>query len=55
MYRLWIQPLILDKREYYLKNPKKILKILKKGGKIARKNSIAKMKEVRQKIGYGLY
>ncbi len=44
-----------EKREYYLKNPKKILKILKKGGEIARKNAIAKMKDVRQKIGYGLY
>ncbi|MFA7193983.1 MAG: tryptophan--tRNA ligase [Candidatus Paceibacterota bacterium] len=44
-----------EKREFYLKNPKKILKILKKGGKIARKNALAKMKEVRQKIGYGLY
>lgn len=44
-----------EKREYYLKNPKKILKILKKGGKIARKNAVAKMKDVRQKIGYGLY
>ncbi len=44
-----------EKREYYLKNPNKILKILKKGGKIARKNAQSKMKEVRQKIGYGLY
>jgi len=44
-----------EKREYYLRNPKKILKILKKGGKVARKNTIAKMKDVRQKIGYGLY
>lgn len=44
-----------EKREYYLRNPKKILKILKKGGKIARKNAVAKMKDVRQKIGYGLY
>ncbi|MBP9763405.1 MAG: tryptophan--tRNA ligase [Candidatus Pacebacteria bacterium] len=44
-----------EKRELYLKNPKKILKILKKGGKIAKKNAEKKMKEVRQKIGYGLY
>ena len=44
-----------EKREYYLRNPKKILKILKKGGKIARKKVLAKMKDVRSKIGYGLY
>lgn len=44
-----------EKRDLYLKNPNKILKILKKGGKIAHKKSLVKMKEVRQKIGYGLY
>lgn len=44
-----------EKRDDLLKNPKKVMKILKKGGKIAKKNAERKMKEVRQKIGYGLY
>lgn len=44
-----------EKREELLKNPRKVLKILKKGGKIAKKNAERKMKEVREKIGYGLY
>lgn len=52
--KVFIKP-FREKRDLYLKDPKKILKILKKGGKIARKKSEAKMKEVRQKIGYGLY
>ncbi len=44
-----------EKREYYLSNPKKILKILKKGGKIARKQALRQMTDARKKIGYGLY
>lgn len=44
-----------EKRDELLKNPKKVMKILKKGGKVAKKNAEKKMKEIRQKIGYGLY
>ncbi len=44
-----------EKRDQLLKNPKKILKILKKGGKIAKRKAEKKMQEVRKKIGYGLY
>lgn len=39
------------KREYYAANPKKVIKILKKGGKIARKKAQAKMKVVREAVG----
>ncbi len=44
-----------EKRDQLLKNPKKVMKILKKGGKIAKRNAEKKMQEVRKKIGYGLY
>ena len=43
------------KREYYANNPKKVLKILKRGGKIARKRALAKMKLVHKVTGLGIY
>ena len=43
------------KRDYYANNPQKVLKILKKGGKIARKRALAKMKLVHKVTGLGIY
>jgi len=47
----FIKP-IREKREYWVKNPNKVKKILEKGGKKARKEISAKMHEVRKKVGF---
>ena len=44
-----------EKRKEYAKNPEKVLKILKKGGKIVKKQAEEKMKEVRKRVGFELY
>jgi tryptophanyl-tRNA synthetase len=43
-----------ERRAEIAKNPKKVLKILKRGGEVARKNAESKMIEVRSKIGINL-
>ena len=44
-----------EKRKYFEKNKKKVLKILEKGGKKANKIAEKKMDEVKEKIGVKLY
>lgn len=44
-----------EKREALAKNPRKVLKILKKGGKKANKRAEEKMKKVRDLVGVDIY
>lgn len=44
-----------DRREKYLQNKKKILKILKAGGEKAKKEARKKMEEVKNKLGVNVY